>query len=119
MVIEAEKIENSTDGQRFAQGREVAIRDSIEQQEKLCSTSLDCTKAYSNLSKVGLGYGPVFHNIVDARACAGCCIATLEAPDTAAIMPNNFRERLRDTLGILGLLCSSRLLSLGGWLHKF
>ena len=57
MVVETPKIANPIDGQRFAQGREAAIRDSIEQQEKLCSTSLDCTKTYSNLSRVGLEYG--------------------------------------------------------------
>ncbi|MCJ1227645.1 hypothetical protein MMC12_004301 [Toensbergia leucococca] len=66
MVVETPKIANPIDGQRFAQGREAAIRDSIEQQEKL-----------------------FFQNVVGARACAGHCIATLEAPDTAAIMPNN------------------------------
>ncbi|PYH97606.1 polyketide synthase [Aspergillus ellipticus CBS 707.79] len=52
---------------------------------------LDIKAFYEKLANIGLGYGPCFTNITQARYTDETCAAEITIPDTSAVMPMNFQ----------------------------
>lgn len=63
-----------------------------EQIKKLSTKKINTTQFYKDLQAIGMGYGPLFTNMVEAAAAPGhhCGFGTIVIPDTKSTMPHQF-----------------------------
>ncbi|KAF2878222.1 putative polyketide synthase [Massariosphaeria phaeospora] len=52
-----------------------------------CNNPIDCAEFYSDLTLMGLQYGPTFANVCEARNGDGMSFGLVEIPDVSAAMP--------------------------------
>ena len=62
----------------------------IEKHEEICTTSVEPRDIYARFASGGLDFGPVFRNIIAARAAKDHSVCTIAVPDTVNGMPNQF-----------------------------
>ena len=64
----------------------------FEEIKRLSIKKIDTTQFYKDLQAIGMGYGPLFTNMVEAAAAPGhhCGFGTIIVPDTKSIMPHQF-----------------------------
>ena len=64
-----------------------ALRSQYTEAKSSCNRRIDCTEFYSDLSAIGLQYGPTFANVREARNRDGQSYGLVEIPDVPAWIP--------------------------------
>ena len=85
-----EKPLNVIDGEVSMQNHRETLRATKRSQSDKCRIQFDGAGAYRKLSRAGFQYGTTFQNLVDGHAGDGYCVASMQVPDTASIMPRQF-----------------------------
>lgn len=66
------------------------ISEIINEVNESATSSIDSEKFYSELSDLGLDYGPTFANVKSIRHGANVAAASIDTADSASVMPNAF-----------------------------
>ena len=89
-----EKItQNSIDGEVSVQRHHELMKAMRMSHKDKCQVQFDGANAYGKLSKAGFQYGTAFQNLIDGYTGDGYCVASMQVPDTASIMPHQFENR--------------------------
>lgn len=80
----------SLNGSRQVDYQHAHQKELIEKYEETCVSSVDPGEIYARFTRGGLNFGPVFRNIIAARAAKDHSICTICVPDVVDRMPNQF-----------------------------
>ncbi|KAI1736601.1 ketoacyl-synt-domain-containing protein [Xylaria scruposa] len=80
---------NEVDATRHNLASRARLQATTAQVDEVASRSVDATKLYDTLSKVGVSYGPTFQSLSNCRVGNGCSRADVLVPDVAKEMPNH------------------------------
>ena len=90
--VDDEKPPNAIDGEVSMQNHRKSLQALRIGQSDKCRVRFDGAGAYRKLSRAGFQYGTTFQNLIVGYAGDGYCIASVQVPDTASIMPRQFES---------------------------
>nr|ADA79525.1 polyketide synthase [Delitschia winteri] len=85
------KSTNLVDGPAQEEADKKMYADIVASYEEKCQKQPKVDQFYTELTALGLEYGPTFANLRQLKSAPGTCIGKVEIPDTAAVMPKNFQ----------------------------
>ncbi|KAI1491433.1 hypothetical protein F5X96DRAFT_478283 [Biscogniauxia mediterranea] len=80
---------NGVDAARHSQVSQTLLKSTIAEINDAATKDIPADRLYSDLSEVGVSYGPTFQGIDKCQACDTCSKADLVVPDVAKEMPNH------------------------------
>ena len=86
-VCHYEQESGSLNGRRQVDYQQARQKELIESYEEICTASVDPEDIYARFTRGGLNFGPVFRNIITARAAKDRSICKISVPDTVDRMP--------------------------------
>lgn len=85
---------NPVNGQRHMTTQQDQYRNTIDDHQLRCQTSVDPVEVYSRFSRAGLEFGPAFQNLIAGRVTVDHAVGTISIPETSTMMPNDFESGL-------------------------
>lgn len=86
------KIYNGVDGQLHQRNAEALLISAVKEISAKASSTVDKTKMYEHLARLGVSYGPSFQGTNNCKVGSSCSTGSITAMDTMQEMPQNYQN---------------------------